>query len=238
MARLRNPVRAPAAYTASFIVSSRPAKREWQRRMRSNFSVGSWPVISDAAVMAPALIIGLRGRSVTGSRLISLNGGDGLDGERRGGLAGTVYPAVRGGQAQYERIRLRCSEFRDVIGQFAGAVGPAQFVDIDDDARHDAEVDRLRKLLLWLGHTITLGAVAYGRPDMRPAKRVSVDGVRPAVLRVEPHISALCRQVTCSGRAEPLPRLRRLFGSDALSGGSEFRWECFPGSIHPQTCTG
>ena len=37
-------------------------------------AVGSSLLIAEAEVIAPALIIGLRGRSVTGSRLISLNG--------------------------------------------------------------------------------------------------------------------------------------------------------------------
>ncbi|MGC0363764.1 hypothetical protein ABH922_001748 [Rhodococcus sp. 27YEA15] len=74
IARLRWPVRASELYTASLNVSSRPAYREYIARMRSKRVAGSAPDTRDAAVMAPALIIGLRGRSVCGSRLISLNG--------------------------------------------------------------------------------------------------------------------------------------------------------------------
>ncbi len=74
IARFRCPVAASEACTAASSSSSRPANREKDRRMRSNWSSGVSPATSDAAVMAPALIIGLRGRSVTGSRLISLNG--------------------------------------------------------------------------------------------------------------------------------------------------------------------
>ncbi len=43
-------------------------------RILSNRSAGFAPAMSEAAVIAPALIMGLRGRSVSGSRLISLNG--------------------------------------------------------------------------------------------------------------------------------------------------------------------
>ena len=40
----------------------------------ANCSAGVSPAISEEAVIAPALIIGLRGRPVRGSTLISLNG--------------------------------------------------------------------------------------------------------------------------------------------------------------------
>ena len=53
------------------IASSRFAQREKSVRTRSKRSSGVAPAISDAAAIAPALIIALRGRPVFGRRLIS-----------------------------------------------------------------------------------------------------------------------------------------------------------------------
>jgi hypothetical protein len=72
MARFRYPVSRSDPYTDSSTRRRRPAKRENTSKTRSSGRSMSRPA-SHAAAIAPALIIGLRGAPVSGSRLIALN---------------------------------------------------------------------------------------------------------------------------------------------------------------------
>ena len=75
MARLRNAVRSSESSTASSTPSSRPAKADNPCLTASSRSswVASGSLTSVCVVMAPMLIIGLRGRPVSRSREIWLN---------------------------------------------------------------------------------------------------------------------------------------------------------------------
>ena len=69
---LRSDVASSDSKTSSSTDSSRPARREYSSTMRSERLSASSPATNACAAMAPALIIGLRGRPVDGSNEISL----------------------------------------------------------------------------------------------------------------------------------------------------------------------
>lgn len=75
MARLRCACSISEAHTASSVRSRRPAKAErpWTTRSTRSTGLRSAEPVSECTVMAPALIMGLRGRPVSPSREISLN---------------------------------------------------------------------------------------------------------------------------------------------------------------------
>lgn len=73
MARLRNPVALSEASTSLSQSRSQPANLEKIARMRSKRSSSALSGSMPATASAPALIIGLRGLPVPGSRLIELH---------------------------------------------------------------------------------------------------------------------------------------------------------------------
>jgi hypothetical protein len=71
MARLRWPVSRSDRQRVSSSRRGRPAYNAKSHRIRAQRSSGESPATSEVAVMAPALIVGLRGRPLDDSRLIS-----------------------------------------------------------------------------------------------------------------------------------------------------------------------
>ena len=183
IARLRCPVSRSETYTPSSSGRLRPAKPDSVSVIRRSCSSESAPATSPAVAIAPALIIGLRGRPVVGSRLIALNASPlgstptfSITASTPMSCSASAY--TNGFEIDwivnaYARIahRVHVAIDRRDANREVVRICPPQFRDVRRDAplRHAPEplVQLLKHFLQWADHEISKSFAAVGRAAIR-----------------------------------------------------------------------